>query len=178
MNKFISMTVVLISMTIVHTVALAIFPPVTLAGLHVIDLEGLGPSTGQDVGKIVVISKAEGPDRLFFRAKNLPEDTLITVFLTASPIPGTEGAAFIGAFMTDSEGEGRLRLKTEIVDAYLVLLEGSLLGDPAHGDTRVPLNFFRGYENSGNFGPLLSLFGVDEGTNGGAPVFSSTVPLP
>ncbi len=157
--------------------------------LIIVDLIGLGPGAGA-VGLVVIDEKRTGPDKLELRIDGLPANERITVFLTTHPGPGKLPAQFIGEFTTNKRGEGKLRLKAEIVSAFASANQdleddlgvadnsqaGRLPGPPFFGTANtIPLNWFRGY-----FVDIFphNVFGPDENTPGGAIAFVSDPALP
>lgn len=155
-----------------------------------INLFGAGPGAGA-TGTVTITDKPSGPDKLKLKIEGLPPKARITVFLTRHQGPGALPAQFIGEFTTNKDGEGKLKLNTEIVNAFASANQtredafgeappspppspGTL---PFAGGTAntIPLNWLRGY-----FVDIFphNVFGPDENTPGGAIAFLSTPALP
>ncbi len=161
-----------------------------------IDLVGIAVSPDAS-GTVQVIGNPRGPDFMIVQARKLPPESRITVLLTQDQRPGGLPAQFIGEFTTDKSGRGRLVAITEVVNAFASgnpsadqtdenPNDGVVKGDVSGGDepppegTAVihPLNWLRGYlvPPSGEVG--VTVFGPDENTLGGPPVFISDPALP
>jgi len=150
-----------------------------------IELQGivLAPEA---TGTIEIHEHKDGPDRLDLRMDHLPPHLRVTVFICETSIPGSLPAQYLGEFTSDRHGHGRLKLETEIVDAFasanmsmqdasgIVHNTGNFPDALANGANTIPLNFIRGYAAEGG----VNIFGPDEDHAGGGPVFIHTTPIP
>lgn len=159
---------------------------------RVIEINLSGTAVSPDAtGTVRVIGNPRGPDLMILQARKLPPESRITVFLTQDQLPGGLPAQFIGEFTTDTRGRGRLVANAEVVNAFASgnpvadtdqdgVVTGRGVSSPPPGGTAVihALNRFRGYlvPPSGEVGG--NVFGPDENTLGGPPVFISDPALP
>ena len=150
----------------------------------------MGPKERErDLCLVVIDENPTGPDKLELQIDGLPANERITVFLTTHQGPGKLPAQFIGEFTTNKRGNGKLRLRAEIVSAFASANqiredvfgeaddeEAGRLPVPSSGTANtIPLNWFRGY-----FVDIFphNVFGPDENTPGGAIAFISDPALP
>ncbi len=157
-------------------------------GVITINLIGSGVSPDA-TGTVQVIDVPRGPDFMILNARKLPPKSKITVFLTQDQQPGGLPAQFIGEFTTDRNGRGKLVALTEVVNGFAagnpladtdqdgVVTGPGVSSPPEAGGTAVihALNWFRGYVVPE---PGVNVFGPDENTLGGPPVFISEPELP
>ncbi len=137
-------------------------------------------------GTAEIRNNTSGPDSLDLRVERMPPNLRVTVFLGEDQTPGGLPVQFLGEFTTDHKGRGRLRVATEIVNAFatanqsmenelgIARNQGNFPDLLENGANTIPLNWFRGYAavDSG------TVFGPDENTPGGPPVFIQETPLP
>ncbi len=156
-----------------------------------INLSGIAVSPDAS-GTVQVIGNPRGPDLVILQARKLPPELRITVFLTQDQLPGGLPAQFIGELTTDTRGRGRLVAIAEVVNAFAsgnpvadtdqdgVVTGRGVSSPPEAGGTAVihALNWFRGYlvPPPGEVG--VTVFGPNENTLGGPPVFISAPALP
>lgn len=165
----------------------------------VITIKLIGSGVSPDAtGTVQVIERRRGPDLMTLSARKLPPRSRITVLLTEDQAPGGLPAQFIGEFTTDRKGRGDLTVLTEVVNAFASgspladqtdenpndgVVKGNVPGghEPPPGGTAVihALNWIRGYLvlPPGNEG-AVNVFGPDENTLVGPPVFISEPALP
>lgn len=151
-----------------------------------VDLNGIGPGEGA-YGEVEILSRENGPDSAVLTIRDLPPRSRISVFLTRFQEPGRLPAQFVGEFRTNKHGKGRLRLRTEIINAFASANQAledengeadvmaGLLVEAGGTANTIPLNWFRGYfvpEDGGN------VFGTSEDVAGGPIAFISEPELP
>lgn len=128
---------------------------------------------------------------MVLRVRGMNPHQHVVLFITQDQKPGGLPAQMLGEFTTDTEGKGFLTVSTEIINAFAsanqaqtdyqgIAASGQtppagLLPSRGGGANTIPLNFFRGYVVDGK---LDNVFGPDENTSGGSPVFESKVALP
>ncbi len=168
-----------ISMVAIFTLALMVYSMTAWAGKMEkikIDLIGIIAGAGGS-GTVEIRVNPTGPDKLKLKVKGMPANTVMTVFLTFHRTPGGLPAQFLGEFKTDKKGKGKLKLVTEIVNAFASAnpsLDGGDGEEPGGTDVdkidkgalRFPLNWFRGYRAGGG-----NVFGTSDLTGGSARTF-------
>lgn len=142
-------------------------------------------------GFVKVWDHPDGPDRMILRVRGMDPNVRVVLLLTQDQKPGGLPAQMLGEFTTNAKGKGVLRIRTEVINAFAsanvaqsdangVAASGQnppagLLVSAGGGANTIPLNFFRGYVVDG---AIDNVFGPDENTPGGSPVFESAVSLP
>lgn len=142
-------------------------------------------------GVIIVEDNPKGPDSLTLRVRGMQPNQRVVLLITEDQKPGGLPAQMLGEFTTNERGQGRLKLRTEIINAFASANQSQsddqgiaesgqtppagLLVSAGGGANTIPLNYFRGYVVDGQ---IDNVFGPDENTPGGSPVFESVVALP
>lgn len=124
---------------------------------------------GSDAGEAVIESDENGPDTLALRRVRLAPHTRYTTFLAhGNRQLGSLPVQFVGEFTTDRQGNGKLKVSTEIVNAYVAV--NSADGAPQ----AIALDHIRIYRAEPENADEATVFGVSELRAGGGLAITSS----